>query len=394
MCGFLCRCQKKCKYRNTRIRDEGVAFDSESAHLNKAATSGHRKTQETSNVRPSTKAILAAATALLALTACNSANTTRLSGAGSTFINPAMGRWTADYQQAHKTVLINYQSIGSGGGIQQVKAGTVDFGASDAALTDEQLAAMKPVLQLPESAGPVVITYNMPTLKQPLHLSPEALAGIIKNWQDPVIKDANPGADLPKSGIAVVHRAESSGTSAIFTTYLAQVSKDWASKVGKGTQVNWPAGNGGKGSEGVTGQIRQTPGSIGYVELTYAQQNNLPIAAIENQAGRYILPSPESTAAAINGFLNQIQQDPRLPIVNPPAGATEAYPIAGLTFLIVPKDGTDVDKRQALKNFIKYIVTDGQNAASSLNYAPLPDGVKQNDLNQLNQMTAQGKPLQ
>jgi phosphate transport system substrate-binding protein len=349
------------------------------------------------NVKASLKAILAA-TALIALTACNSTKTIPLSGAGSTFIYPAMGRWTAEYQQAHKDVQINYQSIGSGGGIQQVKAGTVDFGASDAALTDAQLAAMKPVLQLPESAGPVVITYNMPELKQPLHLSPEALAGIflgtIKSWQDPVIKDANPGAPLPKAGIAVVHRADSSGTSATFTTYLSQVSKDWATKVGKGTQVNWPAGNGGKGSEGVTGQLRQTPGSIGYVELTYAQQNNLPIAAIENQAGRYILPSPASTTAAINGFLNQLQQDPRLPIVNPPASASEAYPIATLTFLIVPKDGTDVDKRQALKNFVKYIVTDGQSVASSLNYAPLPDGVKQNDLNLLNQMTAQGKPLQ
>jgi phosphate transport system substrate-binding protein len=274
----------------------------------------------------------------------------------------------------------------------------VDFGASDAALTDEQLAAMKPVLQMPESAGPVCITYNLPELKQPLHLSPEALAGIflgtIKSWQDPVIKNANPGVELPKSGISVIHRADSSGTTSIFTTYLAEVSKDWASKVGKGTQVSWPAGNGGKGSEGVTGQLRQTPGSIGYVELTYAQQNNLPIAAIENQAGHFVLPSPASTTAAINGFLNQLQQDPRLPIVNPPAGASEAYPISGLTFLIVPRDGTDVDKRQTLKNFIKYIVTDGQNVASSLNYAPLPDTVKQNDLNLLNQMTAQGKPLQ
>ncbi len=346
----------------------------------------------------STKAILAATTALLSLTACNSTKTTQIAGAGSTFINPAMGRWTQAYQEAHKNVQINYQSIGSGGGIQQVKSGTVDFGASDAALTDEQMAAMKPVLQMPESAGPVCVTYNLPDLKQPLHLSPEALAGIflgtVKSWQDPIIKGANPGVALPKTEISVVHRAESSGTSAIFTTYLAQVSKDWASKVGKGTQVSWPAGNGGKGSEGVTGQVRQTPGSVGYVELTYAQQNHLPIAAIENQAGKYILPSPESTTAAINGFLNQLQQDPRQPIVNPPAGATEAYPISGLTFLIVPKDGTDVEKRQVLKDFIKYIVTDGQSVAGSLNYAPLPDGVKQNDLTVLNQMTAQGKPLQ
>jgi phosphate transport system substrate-binding protein len=348
-------------------------------------------------VTASTKAILAA-TALLSLTACNTTKTTKLSGAGSTFVYPAMSRWTADYQQAHKTVQINYQSIGSGGGIRQVTAGTVDFGASDAALTDQQLGQMKPVLQFPESAGPVCITYNLPEMKQPLHLSPEAMAGIflgtIKNWQDPVIKNANPGVDLPKTGIAVVHRAESSGTSAIFTTYLYEVSKDWAAKVGKGTQVNWPAGNGGKGSEGVTGLIRQTPGAIGYVELTYAQQNHLPVAAIENQAGHYVLPSPESTTAAITGFLNQLQQDPRVPIVNPPAGASDAYPIAGLTFLIVPKDGTDVQKRQALKDFIKYIVTDGQTVATSLNYAPLPEGVKQNDLNLLNQLTGEGKPLQ
>jgi phosphate transport system substrate-binding protein len=349
-------------------------------------------------VKVSTKATLAAATALLTLTACNTTKTTKISGAGSTFINPAMGRWAAEYQQAHKTVQINYQSIGSGGGIQQVKAGTVDFGASDAALTDQQLGQMTPVLQFPESAGPVCITYNLPELKQPLHLSPEALSGIflgtIKSWQDPVIKNANPGVDLPKSGISVIHRAESSGTSAIFTSYLYEVSKDWASKVGKGTQVNWPAGNGGKGSEGVTGQLRQTPGSIGYVELTYAQQNNLPVAAVENQSGHYVLPSPESTTAAINGFLNQLQQDPRQPIVNPPASASEAYPIAGLTFLIVPKDGTDVEKRQALKDFAKYIVTDGQSVAKALNYAPLPDSVKQNDLNLLNQMTGEGKPLQ
>jgi phosphate transport system substrate-binding protein len=346
----------------------------------------------------SRKAVLAAATALLTLTACKTTKTTQISGAGSTFIYPAMGRWTEDFQQAHKDVRINYQSIGSGGGIQQVKSATVDFGASDAALTDQQLAGMMPVLQFPESAGPVCITYNLPQLSQPLHLSAAALAGIflgtIKSWQDPVIKGANPGVTLPNTGIAVVHRADGSGTSAIFTAYLSEISKDWKSKVGKGTQVSWPAGNGGKGSEGVTGQIRQTPGAIGYVELTYAQQNHLPVAAVENQAGRYVLPSPEGTTAAINGFLNQLQQDPRTDIVNPPAAAADAYPIAGLTFLIVPKDGTDVEKRQALKDFFKYIVTDGQNVATSLHYAPLPEGLKQNDLSVLNQMTGQGKALQ
>ncbi len=341
---------------------------------------------------------IAASAALFALTACNTTKTTQISGAGSTFIYPAMGRWTHDYQEMHKNVQINYQSIGSGGGIQQVKSGTVDFGASDAALTDEQLGEMKPMLQFPESAGPVCITYNLPELKQPLHLSADALAGIflgtIKSWMETVIKADNPGVSLPQAAVTVVHRADGSGTSAIFTTYLADVSKQWAAKVGKGTQVSWPAGNGGKGSEGVTGQIRQLPGSIGYVELTYAQQNHLPIAAVRNQAGRFVLPSPESTTAAINGFLNQLQQDPRQPIVNPPASAADAYPIAGLTFLIVPRDGTDVEKRQAIKDFMKYIVSDGQSVASSLNYAPLPDGLKQNDQNVLNQMTAAGNKLQ
>ncbi len=352
----------------------------------------------THSFRHGSKAMVSATIALLALTACNTTKAIHIAGAGSTFIYPAMARWTHDYQEKHKDVQINYQSIGSGGGIQQIKSNTVDFGASDVALTDEQLGQMQPVLQLPESAGPVCITYNLPDLKQPLHLSAEALAGIflgeIKNWQDPVLKADNPGANLPNAGIAIVHRADGSGTSAIFTSYLSDVSKQWAAKVGKGTQVSWPAGNGGKGSEGVTGQIRQTPGAIGYVELTYAQQNHLPVAAIRNQAGHFVLPSPQSTTAAINGFLNQLQQDPRTPIVNPPAGAAEAYPIAGLTFLIVPREGTDVEKRQALKNFIQYIVTDGQSVAASLDYAPLPDTLKQNDQTLLNQMTAAGNKLQ
>ncbi|MGI8771654.1 MAG: phosphate ABC transporter substrate-binding protein PstS [Acidobacteriaceae bacterium] len=348
------------------------------------------------------RAALLAATALLGLTACKSNNsessqTVTLTGAGSTFVYPVMTRWTQDYQTAHHDVQINYQSIGSGGGIQQVKQGTVDFGASDAALDDQQLAAMRPILQMPESAGPVCVTYNLPELKVPLRLSPEALAGIflgnIKRWQDPAIKRDNPGVNLPDAPVVVVHRADGSGTSNIFTTYLAEVSKDWASKVGKGTQVSWPAGNGGKGSEGVTGQVQQAPGAIGYVELTYAQQNHLPVALIKNQAGKYIAPSPESTSAAISGFSEQLAQDVRKPIVNAPATATNAYPISGLTFLLVPKDGQNQPKRQALKNFIKYIVTDGQTVAGSLNYAPLPDAVKQNDLKLLDTMTGDGKPL-
>ena len=321
-----------------------------------------------------------------------------LSGAGSTFVYPVMTRWIQDYSKAHSNVQINYQSIGSGGGIQQVKSGTVDFGASDAALSDQQLTEMKPVIQIPESAGPVCITYNLPDLKQPLQLSPEALAGLflgtIKTWQDSAIAKDNPGVTLPKQPVVVSHRAEGSGTTNIFTTYLASVSPEWQAKVGKGNSVSWPVGIGGKGSEGVTGNIRQSPGAIGYVELTYAEQNHLPVARIKNQAGQYVVATAQSTTAAINAFSGQLSQDPRLPIVNPPASAADAYPISGLTFLIIPKDGPGKAKRAAVKSFAQYIITDGQATANSLNYAPLPDGVKQYDQQQLQLLTADGQPLQ
>jgi phosphate transport system substrate-binding protein len=338
------------------------------------------------------------ALAALALTACKSSNNVQLSGAGSTFVYPVMTRWIQDFSQSHPSVQINYQSIGSGGGIQQVKAGTVDFGASDAPLTNEQLANFPPVIQIPESAGPVCITYNLAELSQPLQLSPESLAGIflgnIKTWHDPLIAKDNPGVKLPSEPIVVVHRAEGSGTTNAFTTYLAAVSPEWQSKVGKGASVQWPLGIGGKGSEGVTGQLRQSPGAIGYVELTYAEQNKLPVAKIRNQAGNYIAPTAQSTTAAINAFTAQLSQDPRLPIVNPPATATDAYPISTLTFLVIPKDGPDNGKRTALKSFVQYVITDGQAAAGSLNYAPLPDGVKQFVQQQLSQMTAAGQPIQ
>ena len=346
-------------------------------------------------------AAVAVTVALVGFVGCNSnsgSENVQLSGAGSTFVYPVMTRWIQDFSGVHKNVQINYQSIGSGGGIQQVKSGTVDFGASDAALSDQQLTEMKPVIQIPESAGPVCITYNLPDLKQPLQLSPEALAGIflgtIKTWQDSAIAKDNPGVTLPKQPVVVSHRAEGSGTTNIFTTYLASVSPEWQAKVGKGNSVSWPVGIGGKGSEGVTGNIRQSPGAIGYVELTYAEQNHLPVARIKNQAGQYVAATAQSTTAAINAFSGQLSQDPRLPIVNPPASAADAYPISGLTFLIIPKDGPGKAKRAAVKNFAQYIITDGQATANSLNYAPLPDGVKQYDQQQLQQLTADGQPLQ
>ena len=341
---------------------------------------------------------LAAVALLSSLSACNSGpSTVNISGAGSTFINPVMTRWTADFTHAHPNVQINYQSIGSGGGIQQVKAKTVDFGASDVALNDQQLAGMQPVVQIPETAGPVCITYNLAGLTQPLRLSPEAIAGIflgtVKTWKDPVLVKDNPGVKLPTGPVIVSHRSDGSGTTGIFTEYLSAVSTEWKTRVGAGTAVSWPVGIGGKGSEGVTGNIRNSPGAIGYVELAYAQQNNLPTALVENAAGKYVASTAAGATAAIAGFSTQLAQDPRTPIVNPPASAPDAYPISGLTFLIIPKDGPDKAKRQALKQFIQYVITDGQATAGTLNYAPLPDSVKQYDQQQLQQLTADGQPL-
>jgi phosphate transport system substrate-binding protein len=352
---------------------------------------------------PYRKNLIVSATAVLSaltlLTSCNSSsNTVALNGAGSTFVYPVMGRWIQDFQQSHANVRINYQSIGSGGGIQQVKSGTIDFGASDAPLSDADLAQMASVIQIPESAGPVCVTYNLDGLDKPLQLSSDVLAGIflgkITSWQDPQVKKDNPGEKLPDTKITVVHRAESSGTTAAFTTYLSAVNQDWAQQVSKGTAVKWPTGLGAKGSEGVTGQVKQSPGAISYVELTYATQNKLPVAAIKNQAGKYVLPSTSGTTAAIDAFKDQLAKDPRIPIANPPASAPDAYPISTLTFLIIPKDGKDATKRAALKQFIVYVVTDGQQAASGLNYAPLPDAVKQQDVHALSQLTVNGNPIQ
>ncbi len=345
-------------------------------------------------------AAMLAVAVLGSLSACNSSgsnNNVALSGAGSTFINPVMTRWTAGFTQTHANVHINYQSIGSGGGIQQVKAGTVDFGASDVALKDQQLAAMSPVVQIPETSGPVCITYNLPGLTQPLRLSAQALAGLflgtIKTWKDPQLVKDNPGVKLPSTAVIISHRSDGSGTTGIFTEYLSAVSPEWKQKIGSGTAVSWPTGIGGKGSEGVTGNIRNSPGAIGYVELTYAQQNNLPTALIQNAAGQYVAPTVAGTTAAISAFTAQLTQDPRQPIVNPPSTAPDAYPISGLTFLIIPKDGPDKAKRAALKQFIQYVITDGQATAGTLNYAPLPDGVKQYDQQQLQQLTAAGQPI-
>jgi phosphate transport system substrate-binding protein len=319
-------------------------------------------------------------------------------GAGSTFIYPVMTRWISDFQSNHSGVQINYQSIGSGGGIQQLKKNLVDFGASDAALDDQQLKLMPALVQIPESAGPVCITYNLPELKGKLKLSGSNLAGIylgrIKNWQDPAIKKDNPGLSLPAHSIVVAHRSDGSGTTNIFTTYLAKISPEWQRQVGKGISVNWPTGLGGKGSEGVTGLVKQTPGGIGYVELTYATENKLPVVSVKNQAGSWVEPTAPGTTAAINAFASELGKDVRTPIVDPPASAKDAYPISGLTFLLVPKQGKDPRKTATLKQFIAYIVTQGQNQAQSMGYAPIPAPLQQQDENLLSQVGGAGQPAE
>ncbi|MGH9503299.1 MAG: phosphate ABC transporter substrate-binding protein PstS [Terriglobales bacterium] len=338
------------------------------------------------------------------LLACNSNHGTtaqeegqNIIGAGSTFIYPIMTRWISAYSGSHSGIRINYQSIGSGGGIQQLKKGLVDFGASDAALSDDQLKEMPALIQIPESAGPVCITYNLPELSAPLRLSGATLSGIylgkIKTWQDPALKKDNPGVNLPKGAIIVAHRSDGSGTTNIFTTYLNAVNPEWAKQVGKGISVSWPVGLGGKGSEGVTGIVKQNPGTIGYVELSYARENNLPVAKIRNEAGNWMAPDTAGTTAAIDAFSGELSGDVRTPIVNPPASAKDAYPICGLTFLLVPKDGKDTNKREAVQGFIQYIITDGQASADALFYAKLPPGLVEQDKKLVTEMQANGQPL-
>jgi phosphate transport system substrate-binding protein len=312
-----------------------------------------------------------------------SAQNSQIIGAGSSFIYPIMGHWIADYSKDHPGVQINYQSIGSGGGIRQLKEGTVDFAASDMALDDQALQTMPPLVQIPESAGPVCITYNLPELKEPLRLTGTTLAkiflGEIKTWQDPAIKRENPGVSLPRHDVVISHRADASGTTNIFTTYLAKVSPEWEKKVGKGLAMNWPVGLGGKGSEGVTELVKQTVGTIGYVELSYASANHLPVAKIQNQAGNWVDPSPAGATAAIESFQAELDKDVRTPVVDPPASAKDAYPIAGLTFLLVPKQPKDPAKGKVVKDFIQFVITQGQNSAEQLEYAKLPSSLAEQD---------------
>ncbi|HVI10769.1 MAG TPA: phosphate ABC transporter substrate-binding protein PstS [Candidatus Binatia bacterium] len=306
---------------------------------------------------------------------------TTLNGAGATFPYPMYSKWFNEYHKLHSDIQINYQSIGSGGGIRQVIAGTVDFGASDGPMTDDQLkeAKMK-ILHLPTVLGADVPAYNIPGVNVELKFTPDALAGIflgrITKWNDKALTGSNPGVSLPDKDIIVVHRSDGSGTTYIWTDYLSKVSADWQGQVGKGTSVKWPIGLGGKGNEGVAGLIRQLPGSIGYVELIYAVQNNIAYGSVKNAAGNFVKASLEGVTAAAASS-PKMPPDFRVSITNAPG--KDAYPISSFTWLLIPEQSKDPAKGKILADFLNWMVTDGQKMTAALSYAPLPDSVVQKE---------------
>jgi len=305
----------------------------------------------------------------------------KLNGAGATFPYPIYSKWFSEYHKAHSDVEINYQSIGSGGGIRQATEGTVDFGASDMPMTDEQLKGAATnlktkMLNIPTVLGADVPAYNIPGVTSELKFTPEILAGIflgtIANWNDPAIAKANPDIKFPNQDIYVVHRSDGSGTTFIWTDYLSKVSPDWKNQVGSGTSVRWPKGLGGKGNEGVSGSIRQLPGSIGYVELIYAVQNKIPYGSVRNSAGAFVKASLETVTAAA-ASAPKMPPDFRVSITNAPG--KDAYPISSFTWLLIPQQSKDPAKGKILADFLNWMVTDGQTMTSALSYAPLPENV-------------------
>ena len=303
---------------------------------------------------------------------------TLVNGAGATFPYPLYAKWFSEYAKVNSAVKFNYQSIGSGGGIKQINARTVDFGASDKALSDAELkAAPGELLHIPTVMGAVVVTSNIPGVAKGLRLTPETLSNIylgkITKWNDPKLTKDNPKVALPNAPIVVVHRTDGSGTTSIFTNYLSKVSPEWQKAVGTGTSVRWPVGLGGKGNEGVAGQIKNTKYSIGYVELAYATENKLAFADLKNKAGQFVTPSIASTSAAAAGAAKSMPKDYRVDLVNQPG--KNAYPIAGVTWLLVYKNQADKVKGKALVDFLRWELAKGQKMAPALLYAPLPANV-------------------
>ena len=309
-------------------------------------------------------------------------NPLTINGAGASFPYPIYSKWFDDYHKKNSNNQINYQSIGSGGGIKQVTEGTVDFGASDGPMNDDQLKAFRDkhgfdILHFPTVLGADVPAYNIPGVSAELTFTPDAIAGIflgkITKWNDPVIAGANKGVSLPGNDIVVVHRSDGSGTSYIWTDYLSKVSDEWKNKVGKGTSVNWPVGLGGKGNEGVAGLVKQTPNSFGYVELIYAIQNNMPYGKVKNASGNVVKADLASVTAAAAGAAKDMPADFRVSITNAPG--KNAYPISSFTWLLIPEKFSDAAKRDAIKGFINWMLVDGQNEVEALSYAKLPKEV-------------------
>jgi phosphate transport system substrate-binding protein len=321
-----------------------------------------------------------------------------LRGAGASFPNPLYQKWLSEYGKAHPEVRIDYQSIGSGGGIKQIKEQTIDFGATDAPMTNEDMPAPPAeILHIPTVLGAVVITYNLEGVAQPLRFSPDVIADIflgkVKRWDDARIKADNPGVSLPAADITPVYRSDGSGTSAVFTDYLSKVSPEWKEKVGTGTSPKWPAGLGAKGNEGVTGQVKQTPNTIGYVELAYAAQNRLPAALVKNASGNFVAPTLDAVTAAAAESLATTPDDLRVSITN--AGGPNVYPVSSYTYLLVYKDQKDAAKGRALVDFIWWGVHEGQAVTKDPQYpyAPLPAEIVKRAEGQINSITSGGKPL-
>jgi phosphate transport system substrate-binding protein len=322
--------------------------------------------------------------------------TGRFAAAGSTFLAPLFSRWSSDYEKSHH-MLVNYRPIGSGAALTELKQGLLTFAASDAPLTDAQLKDMPPIVQVPVTGGPVCVTYNLAGLPAPLKLSGRTLADIyagqIKSWEDAAVARDNPGVKLPHTAITVVHRQDGSGTTSIFTTYVSAASPSWSTNTGHGLEVEWPAGLGENGSKAMIATVKETPGAIGYAELSYAKDANLPVASIQNKAGEFIVPSPGSAALAIGAFQDALTKDFRTPVVDPPASAKGAYPITGLSFILIPKESKLPGEQQKFKDFVAYCLTDGQTSAEEMSYAKLPSPILQQGQALLSQLMENGKPL-
>ncbi len=336
--------------------------------------------------------------ALTALAAAPLAAQVKLNGAGATFPNVIYSDWILTYNAAHSDVQFNYQSIGSGGGIRQFSDGTVDFGASDAPMTDSAIAAINGnVLHIPTVLGAVVVTYNLPGVTKQLRFTPAIIADIflgkLTKWNDARIAALNGGVTLPATDILVVHRSDGSGTSYIFTDYLSRVSTDWQTTVGKGTSVNWPVGLGGKGNEGVAATVGQTPGSIGYVELAYADKNKLAYGALQNRGGKFINPTLDAVTAALSSAMKTMDASTDFRVSITDAPGPDAYPIASMTYLLLHKTYADPTKAKALVTFVWWGETVGQNKAAALGYAPLPEALRPWIQAKLRTITASGQAV-